>query len=106
MIRHERGKFLEPEMRDLCEYFALARNAVGHDYVEGGDAVAGDEQEAVAEVEDFADFAGADFFDAGEVELQNWFVHGSENKCQTRKFKVKSRSSWSSSFGLFLLSRL
>ena len=76
MVRHERGKFLKPEMRNLREHLALARNAVGHDDVEGGNAVAGDEQEAVAEVEDFADFAGADFFDAGQIELQNWFVHG------------------------------
>ncbi len=76
MIRHERGKFLEPEMRNLREHLAFARNAVGHDDVEGGNAIAGDEQETVAEVIDFADFAGADFFDAGEVELQNRFVHG------------------------------
>ena len=75
MIRHERGKFLKPEMRDLREHFALARNAVGHDDVKGGDAVAGDEQEAFAEVIDFADFAGADAFDAGEIELENGCVH-------------------------------
>ena len=81
MIRHERGKFLEPEMRDLREHFAFARDAVGHDDVEGGDAVAGDEQEAVAEVKDFADLAGADFFDAGQIELENGFViHRAENK--------------------------
>ena len=61
MIGHERGKFLEPEMRDLREHFAFARNAVGHDDVEGGDAVAGDEQKTVAEVKEFADVAGADF---------------------------------------------
>ncbi len=74
MVRHERSKFLKPEMRDLREHLALARNAVGHDDVEGGNAVAGDEQEGVAEVEDFADLAGADFFDAGQIELQDGFV--------------------------------
>jgi len=62
-------------MRDLREHFALARNAVGHDDVEGGDAVAGDKQKTVAEVENFADFAGADFFDAGQVEVENRCVH-------------------------------
>ena len=78
MIRRtSRGKFLEPEMRDLREHFALARNAVGHDDVEGGDAVAGDEQQAVAEVEDFADLAALEFFDAGQIELENGVVwHG------------------------------
>src|ERR1017187_10764879 len=90
MIRHERRKFLKPEMGNLREHLALARNAVGHDDVEGGDAVAGDEQEAVAEVEDFADLAGADFFDAGQIELQNWFVHGWENKVRRPNFKVRS----------------
>ena len=67
-------------MGNLREHFALARNAVGHDHVEGGDAVAGDEQKTVAEVEDFADFAGADFFDAGQIELQNGFIHGAKVK--------------------------
>ena len=77
-------------MRNLREHFAFARNAVGHDDVEGGDAVAGDEQEAVAEVKDFADFAGADFFDAGQVELENRFViHRAENKVATEP-KVQS----------------
>ena len=61
-------------MRNLREHFAFARDAVGHDDVEGGDAVAGDEQKTVAEVEDFADFAAADFFDAGQIELQDGFV--------------------------------
>ncbi len=89
MVRHERGKFLEPEMGNLREHFAFVRNAVGHDDVEGGDAVAGDEQEAVAEVKDFADFAGADFFDAGQIELQNWFVHGAKNKVPGTKFKAE-----------------
>src|SRR5665213_3429315 len=91
MIRHERGKFLKPEMRDLREHFAFARNAVGHDDVEGGDAVAGDEQEAVAEVEDFADFAGANFFDAGQIKLENrCVVHRAKNKVRRPKFKVQS----------------
>jgi hypothetical protein len=78
-------------MRNLREHFALARNAVGHDDVEGGDAITRDEQETVAEVEDFADFAGADFFDAGEIELQNGYVvHRAKNKDSGPKFKVQS----------------
>ena len=69
MVRHERGKFLEPEIGNLREHLAFARDAVGHDDVEGGDAVAGDEQEAVAEVEDFADFAAADFRNPGQIQI-------------------------------------
>src|ERR1017187_3202012 len=94
MIRHERRKFLKPEMGNLREHLALARNAVGHDDVEGGDAVAGDEQEAVAEVEDFADLAGANFFDAGQVELENrCVVHRAKNKVRRPKFKAESGKS-------------
>src|ERR1035437_2292508 len=94
MVRHERRKFLKPEMRDLCEHFAFARDAVGHDDVEGGDAVAGDEQEAVAEVIDFANLAGADFFEAGQIELENrGVVHRAKNKCPRAKFKVQSGKS-------------
>ena len=66
-----------------------ARDAVGHDDVEGGNAVAGDEQEAVAEVIDFADLAGADFFEAGQVELENRFVHGAKNNDSSPKFKAE-----------------
>src|SRR5271168_2874557 len=65
-------------MRNLREHFALARNAVGHNDVEGGNAVAGDQQKAIAEVKDFTDFSRAHFFDARQLELQNWFVHTDE----------------------------
>ena len=76
-------------MRNLREHLALARDAVGHDDIEGGNAVAGDEQQAVAEVEDFADFAAAEFFDAGQIELQNWFV-SMRGKILSPKSKVQS----------------
>jgi len=59
MVRHERCETLEPEKGNLREHFAFARNAVGHDDVEGGDAVAGDEQQGVAEVKQVADFAAS-----------------------------------------------
>ena len=82
----------EPEMRNLREHLALARNAVGHDDVEGGNAVAGDEQQAVAEVEYLADLAAPDFFDARQIELQNRFVcHARIIKFPVPKFKVQSR---------------
>ena len=56
---------VEPEMGNLREHLALARNAVGHDAIEGGDAVGGYQQQAVAEIKHFADLAAFDFRDAG-----------------------------------------
>ncbi len=77
MVRHERGKLLEPEMGNLREHLALARDAVGHDDVEGGDAVAGDEEVGVAEIENLADLAALDLRDAGQIELEKWLcAHG------------------------------
>ena len=70
MVRLERRRLREPEIGNLREHLALARNAVGHDDVEGREAVAGDEQQPVAEVEDFAHLAALEFFDAGQFELR------------------------------------
>ena len=36
--------------------------------VEGGEAIGRDEEERLAEIEDFAHFAAAQFFDAGKFE--------------------------------------
>jgi hypothetical protein len=71
MVGLERFGLREPEIGNLGEHFAFARDAVGHDDVEGGDAIAGDEQEAIAEVKDFADFAAADFLDARKFQLKD-----------------------------------
>ena len=64
MVRLERFGLREPEIRNLREHLAFARNAVGHDDVESREAVGGDEQQAVAEVEDFAHLAALELFDA------------------------------------------
>ena len=74
MVRHERGEFLKPEMRNLREHLALARNAVGHDDVEGGNAVAGDEAESGRRGRRLRGPCRTEFFDAGQIELQNRFV--------------------------------
>ena len=60
MIRHPGFGLVEPEMGNLREHLALARDAVGHDAVEGRNAVSGDEEQRVAEVEDLPDLAGGD----------------------------------------------
>ena len=64
------GEFVEPVVGEHREHFALARDAVGQDDVVGADAVAGEHQEAVAEVEHFANLAAADLGDTGEIELE------------------------------------
>ncbi len=49
----------EPEFGDHIQHAALLRNAVGHDTVEGGNAVAGDKQQPVTSVKNFTYFAAA-----------------------------------------------
>ena len=57
-------------MGEQGQHFALARDAVGHHDIVGADAVAGDHQEAVAEVEHFANLAAANLGDTGKIELK------------------------------------
>ena len=88
MVGLETSGLREPEIGNLREDLAFARDAVGHDAIERRDAVGGDEEEAVAEVKDFADFAAFDFADAGQVELQERFVQHEQRI--SSKFKVQS----------------
>src|SRR5208283_1838225 len=74
MVRLERFGLREPEIGNLREHFALARDAVGHDDVERGDAVARDEEQPVAEVKNFAHLAALELFYAGQFELQDGFA--------------------------------
>ena len=69
MVRDDVAELGKPKVREHRQHFALERDAVGHHDVVGADAVAGDHQEAVAEIEHFADFAAANLGDAGEIEL-------------------------------------
>src|SRR5262249_11967178 len=81
MVGHQRGKFFEPEMRNLGEHFTLARDAVGHDDVESRNAIAGDEQEAVAEIENFADLAAFHLFNSRQIKLKHCVIwHDTKNK--------------------------
>ena len=64
----DRVKVRKPERRDRREHRAFLRNGIGQDAVEGAEAIRGDEQQVIAEVEDFAHFAAGDFADAGKVE--------------------------------------
>ena len=48
---------LEPERRDLRQHLALVGNAGAEHVVERGDAIGGDDQQAIAEIVDVADLA-------------------------------------------------
>ena len=74
MIGLEGTGLAEPEIGNLREDLAFAGNAVGHDAVKGGNAVGGDKEEAVAQIEHLADLAAFKFADAGQIKLQKRFV--------------------------------
>ena len=69
MIGLERRGLREPEIGNLFEDFALARNAVGHDAIKGRNPVRGDKEQAVAEIKYFPDLAAFQFAEAGEIEF-------------------------------------
>src|ERR1700741_5130797 len=91
MIRLKGSGLGEPEVGNLREHLALARDTVGHDAIEGRDAVGGDKQEAVAQIKNFADLAAFQFADARQFKRQKWFVQHEQNmevKVSGLKFKV------------------
>src|SRR3954470_1661467 len=59
----------KPEGGDLIQDGALLRDRVRQNDVEGRKAIGGNEEERVAEIEDFTDFSGAEFWNAGKVEV-------------------------------------
>ena len=71
VVRNQVTKQIEPEKRNLCKHPALVRDAGGQDVIEGGDAVGGDEQQALP-VQDVhvAHFAAGVKFKFREVCLQ------------------------------------
>jgi len=93
MIGQNRGKAIKPKEGELGEDFAFARNAVGHDAIEGGDSIGGHEEKAVTEVEHLADLAAFHFCNAGQVDLKERFSQHNETvrRCE-RILKSKSHS--------------
>ena len=68
MVGNAVGQPVEPEMGDLGEHLALAGDAVGQDAVERRDAVAGDEQQGVPQIEHLADLAALHLRHAGQLQ--------------------------------------
>ena len=65
MVGLEPRGLRKPEMRELGQHLALARDAIGHDAIEGRNAVGSNKEQAVAQVEDFPHFAALQPGDAG-----------------------------------------
>ena len=61
----------EPEFRNGSEYLTLAGNAIGHDHVEGGYPVGGDNKQVLAKLVDVPYLAGAAGVGARQVGSQN-----------------------------------
>jgi hypothetical protein len=89
MIRNDRGESLKPEKRDLRQNLSLARNAVGHDAIERRNPVRGHQQQPVAEIKHFADFAAFDFSNSRQINLQQRLVHHAV-KCGAARINFKS----------------
>ena len=61
-------KTFKPKRRNLIQHRAFERNRIGQNYIESGKTIADDEEQSVAEVEDFAHFAAAQFFYSCEID--------------------------------------
>ena len=77
MVRTDVFKQMKPEQADLGKDLALAGNPVGHHHIEGAQTIRGDEEQMVGiDLEDLADFAAGEQFEAGEFGFQQAFSHG------------------------------
>src|SRR5438309_6501807 len=79
----------KPEGGDLVQDRAFVRNRVGQDDVEGRETIGGDEEKRVAEIEDFADFAGAEFGNPRQIEITQR-RHEQSGKQERRKNQKNS----------------
>src|SRR5229473_4736900 len=92
MIRRQRGEALEPEVRQLREHLAFARDAVGHDAIEGRDPVRRYQQQGLAQIKNFADLAALYLANAGQINLEQWFGrHRRMMKFPVQRSKFKDR---------------
>jgi hypothetical protein len=57
VIRHDAAQAIEPEARNLCEDFPFVGDARAEDVVERRDAIAGDDEQPIAEVVEVSDLA-------------------------------------------------
>ena len=80
----DRGKLLEPESGDLVQDRAFVGNRIRQNDVESGEAVGRDEEQRLAEIEDFAHLAAAQFGQVRKIERDKSFVRHDVAELQTR----------------------
>jgi hypothetical protein len=89
VVRHQVCGLVEPEIADLAQHLALARDRIGQDHVEGAEAVGRDDQElrrgaCAGQFEDIAHLATVAQRQAGQIGLK-----------QVRSQGIRhARSSW------------
>jgi hypothetical protein len=69
---------LKPKRCKACEDLSLAWNAGRQDAVKSGDAVCGNDEQAVAEVENLAHFSASQFRNSREVAFEK--CHGKKSR--------------------------
>ncbi len=75
-------EFSEPEVAEGREDFSFVGDAIGHDAVEGADAVGGDDQKLIAKIVNVADFAMTD--GERQVRLEGGFGHAGGQRMRGR----------------------
>src|SRR4051794_25754425 len=83
MIRNKAESF-EPERRDLIQDRAFTGNWIIEDDVERREPISRDEEERVAEIKNFADFAAAQSGEAGQFDVAQR-KHDESGKQESRK---------------------
>ncbi len=90
VVRLKRLRLAEPEIGNLGQHLALARNAIGHDHVKGRNPVRRHEQQTVAEVKNLAHLAALELAKTGQVEFEQRSVrHGGNMKPDATGAKPK-----------------
>src|SRR5204862_912008 len=84
----------EPKRGDLIEDRALVWNRIGQNHIEGREPIGHDEEKRLAEIENFADFPAAEFFDSRKIDNRLWRgLHSKTLNAQRSTFNVQFRGS-------------
>jgi hypothetical protein len=72
---------VEPEGREAVEHLAFSGDGIWQNAVEGRYPVGCNKQKILSEIEDFTDFAAAEFLDAGQVAVDE--IHDEKLKAES-----------------------
>ena len=90
MVWNDVLSFAEPKLAECRQYSAFFWNRIRQDYIECANPVGRDEQQRIAEIKDFTDFAATDFFQAGDFDVRDGLAHRVLEVCTTFYSAVKS----------------